>query len=97
VFFDIPKPQTYNEPMATRYRATLKGNTLEWQTEAPKVAGELEVDVLLVEPLMSKAEQGQRMAKALQDLAEAGAFEAVDALVWQREQRQDRPLPKRDE
>ncbi len=83
--------------MATSYRATLKGNTLEWQKDAPTVSGELEVEVVIFKPQHAEAEQGRRMAKALQDIAETAVFEKMDALTWQQEQRQDRFFPNRDE
>jgi hypothetical protein len=41
--------------------------------------------------------QGQRMARALENLAAADAFSEISYPVeWQREIRKDRPLPGRD-
>jgi hypothetical protein len=54
------------------------------------------VDVVVLEP-KQKEQQGQRMAQALQALADANAFQNVDAVTWQKEQSQDRVLPNRDE
>jgi hypothetical protein len=83
--------------MTNSYRATLKGNKLEWHSRVPDSAKEtLEVDVVVLET-KQKEQQGQRMAQALQALADANVFENVDAVAWQKEQRQDRVLPNRDE
>jgi hypothetical protein len=85
--------------MTNSYRATLKGNKLEWHNRVPDSTKEtLEVDVVVLKPSPEQKElQGQRMAQALQVLADANVFENLDAVTWQKEQRQDRPLPNRDE
>jgi hypothetical protein len=83
--------------MTNSYRATLKGNKLEWHSRVPDSAKEtLEVKVVVLEPEQVE-QQGQRMAQALQALADANVLENVDAVTWQKEQRQDRALPNRDE
>jgi hypothetical protein len=83
--------------MTNSYRATLKGNKLEWHSRVPDSTKEtLEVSVVVLESKQTE-QQGQRMAKALQALADANAFQNVDAVTWQKEQRQDRVLPNRDE
>ncbi len=85
--------------MTNSYRATLKGNKLEWHSRVPESTEEtLEVNVIVLETNPEqKGQQGQRMAKALQTLADQRVFQNVDAVAWQKEQRQDRPLPNRDE
>ncbi|MGL4612003.1 MAG: hypothetical protein ACRCYY_20385 [Trueperaceae bacterium] len=85
--------------MTNSYRATLKGNKLEWHSRVPDSTKEtLEVSVVVLESSPEqKDQQGQRMAKALQALADINAFQNVDAIAWQKEQRQDRTLPNRDE
>lgn len=45
----------------------------------------------------SKAARKQRAMAALERLRERGTFRGVDAVAWQREIRQDRPLPGREE
>ena len=45
----------------------------------------------------TRRERGRRMADALEQLANRNAFsEITDPVAWQRETRQDRPLPTRD-
>lgn len=83
--------------MMKSYRATLKGNTLTWHSRVPDSDKEaVEVSVVMLEPTQRKL-QGQNMAQALQILADSKAFADVDALTWQKKQRQDRTLPIRDE
>jgi len=43
------------------------------------------------------ADQGGRMAAALEQLAQSGTLAGMDAVQWQKETRADRPLPGRDE
>jgi hypothetical protein len=81
--------------MNKSYRATLKGNVLEWHDRVPATTEKLEVSVVILEPPLK--EQGQRMAQILQALANNDTFGNVDAVVWQKEQRLDRSLPNRDE
>jgi hypothetical protein len=73
--------------VSNSYRATLQGNTLEWHTRAPEVQKVVEVEVVIVEPQHAKTEQGKHMAQALQALADTRAFENVEPLAWQKEQR----------
>jgi hypothetical protein len=89
--------------MLRTYRAILKGDRLEWSGDAPappdqKSAVAVHV-TLLEEPedTRGSAEQGQRMAAALEQLAAIHAVkELVDPAGWERAVRQDRPLPDRD-
>lgn len=83
------------------YRAILKGNRLEWvESEPTDLDAEQPVEVTIL-PTVGESEsntQGQRMARALERLAEANAFADIkDPVAWQREVRKDRPLPGRDE
>jgi len=56
----------------------------------------LRVHVTVLEEESERKEQGPRMADALAKLAESGAFgEVEDPSEWQREIRQERPLPGR--
>jgi len=98
--------------MAINYRATLRGDRLEWDGEPPgglpsdrpvvvyvTIAGEEGVS-----PRQSArprprrdAARGKRMAAALEKLAAINAMAtAVDPAAWQHAIREDRPLPDRD-
>lgn len=81
--------------MTNSYRATLKGNTLEWHSRVPSNKEAVEVSVVMLESTQQQV-QGQRMAQALQALADSKVFDRLDAVNWQQEQRKDRALPNRD-
>lgn len=88
--------------MLQTFKATLKGDSLEW---AEKVRGNLRGDtpvqvlvtILEEEPSLETKGRGQRMAAALEKLAQAQAFAGIDPVVWQQNVRQDRELPGRNE
>ena len=90
--------------MPTTYRATLHGNQLEWSDGRPQTLPEeqpipVQVTILREKSLApaSDIEGGQRMANALEKIAQLNTFsQDVDPLEWEREQRQDRPLPDRE-
>jgi hypothetical protein len=89
--------------MLNTYKAILRGNRLEWNEDAPDhLAPEDAVAVyvtILGEPVVPSVvtEQGQRMAAALEQLAATNALpDLTDPVAWQRETRQDRPLPDRE-
>jgi len=83
------------------YRAILKGNRLEWiESEPTDLEAEQPVEVTILDTPndLDATTQGQRMAKALEQLAASNAFADIkDPVAWQREIRKDRPLPGRDE
>ena len=83
------------------YRAILKGNRLEWiESEPTDLEAEQPVEVTILDTPsdVDATTQGQRMAKALEQLAASNAFADIkDPVAWQREIRKDRPLPGRDE
>jgi hypothetical protein len=88
--------------MLTTYKATLKGNRLEWNEDSPKnLTPEKAIAVyvtILDEPVDHAAEatRGERMAAALEQLATIDALKELnDPIMWQREIRQDRNLPDR--
>lgn len=88
--------------MLQTYRALLKGNQLEWLGDMPQeLQGEEAVTVqviILDEPAASRAARGRKMAEALRALAAINAFADIDdPVAWQREMREDRALPGRDE
>jgi hypothetical protein len=94
-----------NQVMAlSTYKAVLRGNHLEWRGDVSKhIAPGQAVAVyvtILDEPVEMTAPnegQGQRMAAALQQLADIHACaDIVDPVVWEREARRERVLPDRE-
>lgn len=62
---------------------------------APEHEEEDEISRLLKHPLQST--DGQRLSEALEQAAALNPFREIDdPVAWQREQRQDRPLPGRE-
>jgi hypothetical protein len=84
--------------MFQTYRGILKGDRVEWTDEAPQVGGGgVAVHVTVLGSPGSPSSQGNRMAQALKELADGGAFgDMVDPVEWQRESRRDRPMPGRE-
>ncbi len=88
--------------MLRTYKAILRGSRLEWSEEAPehpeRQAVEVHVTILKdTATSSSAATQGKKMAEVLEKLASTHALSKIsDPSAWQREQRQDRPLPTRD-
>jgi len=85
--------------MLQTYEGVLEGGRVRWVgDERPTTDRPLRVHVTVLEEEPVKREQrGRRMADALSKLADVDAFSAVDdPSEWQREIRQDRPLPGRD-
>jgi hypothetical protein len=88
--------------MLLTYQAILRANRIEWVAEGPEhLAPDANVRVfvtLLDPPRAPVAEQGKRMAAALEKLAALPPNQDLaDPLAWQREARADRPLPDREE
>lgn len=85
--------------MLPTYRAVLHGDRLEWADDVPEhVRGEQRVPVFVTivgDPDRSDGQRVAAMADALQRLATRGGLSIADASTWQREQREDRPLPGR--
>ena len=87
--------------MLLTYQAFLRANRIEWVADAPDhLAPDANVRVfvtLLDPPPATAAEQGKRMAAALDKLAALPSNHALaDPLAWQREMREDRPLSGRE-
>ena len=83
------------------FEAILKGNLLEWANEVPR-QGDRPVRVYVTlqeEPSTLSAEfRRQRIVEILEKIAENNVFADIsDPVEWQRDLRQDRPLPGRDE
>jgi hypothetical protein len=83
--------------MLPTYRAVLRGEHLEWEDEVPETANQQRLDVFVTivsDSLADGESRGRRMARALEDLAQKGGVSIIeDASDWQREQREERPLP----
>ncbi len=87
--------------MLEKYRATIHGDTIEWEGEIPKDLSKntsIKVDITIVSPKQKlKKPNGKKMAEALAKIAARGGIRAIkDPVKWQREIRKDRPLPGRD-
>jgi len=89
--------------MLQTYRAVLRGNWLEWIGAAPervKDENEITVEVTILGDAWAESverERGLKMAEALETLAEVNALaDITDPVAWQREIREDRPLPGRE-
>ena len=82
------------------YKALLRGDRLEWLENEPESLPDaiLSVEVTLEETALDRAKSanGPAMAILLEKLAAQGTFSDIAApKTWQRELRQDRPLPGR--
>lgn len=85
---------------AQTYRAVLRGDRVDWIDPPPQRGAETEVQITLLQPESDEERRarGQRAAAALERLAAAGAFDGIeDPVAWQRETRQDRVLPGRED
>ena len=83
------------------FEAILKGNLLEWANEVPR-QGDRPVRVYVTlqeEPSTLSAEfRRQRIVEIWEKIAANNVFaEISDPVEWQRDLRQDRPLPGRGE
>ncbi len=85
--------------MLPTYKAVLSGDRLEWDDDVPEqVRTEQRVPVFVTiigDADRSDVQRAEAMADALQRLAVRGGPSIADAAQWQREQREDRPLPGR--
>lgn len=83
--------------MLRTYEGTLKGNQIDWSGEAPDSKQTLHVHITVLDEEDTHGQRGRRMAAALKDMAQIGGFsEVADPSEWQREIREDRPLPGRE-
>jgi len=87
--------------MLQTYKALLRGDRVEWMGPHPSCGSDhpLEVEVTVLEDERpSSPSRGKEMATVLEKLAGCGAFSEIeDPASWQRETREDRALPGRDE
>jgi hypothetical protein len=85
------------------YQGILRGSHIEWRGDVPPQLPSdqaVRVHVTLLERVTvasPQTSQGQRMAAALERSAALPALEEIsDPAAWERETRQDRPLPGKD-
>src|SRR6266545_8089883 len=86
------------QTMVRLYKALLRGNSLEWIGEAPERSDDYPITVevtVLEESYPAEARScGDEMAAILEKLSESEAVSDItDPVAWQRDLRQDRPLP----
>src|SRR5438445_13140081 len=87
----------YDRNMSRTYRAILRGDRLQWAGDAPDPSAPLPVDVIVLDTTPNGS-RGKEMADALAQIAARGGIASIpDPAAWQREIRQDRPLPGRDQ
>jgi hypothetical protein len=86
------------------YKATLRGNRLEWSDTVPQAIAEdrsVAVHVTILDEVQASSAQqtsGQQMAAILEQLAHHPTLTSIsDPIAWQREQRGERTLPGREE
>ncbi|MEG4498160.1 hypothetical protein QUB05_13185 [Microcoleus sp. F10-C6] len=83
------------------FEAILKGNLLEWANEVPRQGDRpVRVYVTLQEErsTLSAEFRRHRIVEILEKITANNVFaEISDPVEWQRDLRQDRPLPGRDE
>ena len=88
--------------MLATYRATLQDDHLQWQehdSAPPSTSAPVEVLVTVLEQPITptSAARGRRMVETLRKLSASAALgEITDPAQWEREMRQDRPLPGRE-
>jgi hypothetical protein len=87
--------------MGQTYRAMLRGDRVDWIDPPPSREGDTEVQITLLrpdpEPDEVRRARRRSAVAALRELAAAGGISAIpDPGAWEREIRQDRPLPSRE-
>ena len=86
--------------MQATYKATLRGDRIDWEDGVPEQArGRAALPVLVTilnQPVVETETGGRRMAEALKRLALKGGVRSItDPVQWQHEQREDRNVPGR--
>lgn len=87
--------------MSKTYRAVLRGDHVDWIDPPPRRQGDTQVQITLLQPELEPEEdrraRRQSAVAALEELAAAGGIASIsDPAAWEREIRQDRPLPGRE-
>lgn len=80
------------------YNAILRGDRVEWIDEVPEGTDSARVQIVLAQEEQDTSQaRGEAMARALEALADRGGIRAIaEPGDWQREVREDRPLPYRE-
>jgi hypothetical protein len=84
--------------MQSTYRATLRGDRIEWEDDVPEeIRNQAVLPVIVTiakQRDVADKTGGSRMAEALERLAQNGGVPSItDPMQWQREQREDRNIP----
>jgi hypothetical protein len=84
--------------MAQIYKAILHGDRVEWIDPPPKRKEPIQINITLEENARPRHNNcGDEMARVLEALARGGGLSAIpNPSDWQREVRQDRPMPERE-
>ncbi len=88
--------------MSPTFKGVLHGDRIEWTGPAPPVPPDgsvrVQVTVIPARVEMTDEERGRRMFEAMERLAaRPDSSFPKDVMAWQREVRQDRPLPGRED
>ncbi|MBB4637232.1 hypothetical protein [Longimicrobium terrae] len=83
--------------MLHTYKAVLRGDQVEWIDSPPAADGPMPVHITLLEG-ERQMNRGREMASVLEALAAMGGLSSIpDPSAWQREVREDRALPGRED
>lgn len=78
------------------YKAILCGDRIEWIDPPPERKEPTPVSITLQEDAI-RPERGGAMAEALGVIAQGSGLSSIlDPRAWQREVREDRPMPERE-
>ena len=90
--------------MLQTYKATLRGDRLEWNDAAPQALSDdqpIAVHVTILDESQAASPRrtsGQQMAMILEQLAQHPTLASInDPIAWQLEQRGERALPGRED
>ena len=84
-----------NLEMTSTFKATLKGNQLEWLGDTPEPSDRpIQVEVTLLEDMDDSMSvmRRQKMVELLEKLDMSQSFKGIKPLQWQRDQQRDRNL-----
>ncbi len=86
--------------MSRTYKAVLSGDGIRWLGEVPeavKRGSEVPVEVVVESEPSLRMTRGERVAALFEELAATDPFREIeDPVAWQRELREERPLPGQD-
>jgi len=83
--------------MGRTYKAILCGDRIEWIDPPPDRKEPIPISITLQEYVPSCHDRGEVMAETLEVIAREGGLSTIsDPNAWQRQVRQDRPIPGRE-